>query len=233
MPVLLRCLMSSKPCLRCCNVVLLSGFSKNRRKKDGLEIYCKPCVSAASAAHYAANRERRAAQQKAWFAANPGKAARYSQAWRAANPGAQAASERSWYESNREKALRNDRAQRNARIEAARAVDRARYWADLDRAAAKNRAWREANPARIAALAAERRAAKAQRTPKWLNESDWEAIASVYERARRLTVETGVEHHVDHIVPLRGARVSGLHVAWNLQCLPATENLKKSNRCPE
>ena len=67
-------------------------------------------------------------------------------------------------------------------------------------------------------------------TPKW---ADLQAIDTIYQMARFKTIETGIPHHVDHIVPLRSEFVSGLHVGWNLQIITATENLKKGNRFGE
>lgn len=74
------------------------------------------------------------------------------------------------------------------------------------------------------------RAAKIRATPAWVNRQDVEPI---YEQAIIQTRETGIQHHVDHIVPLRGRNVCGLHVSWNLQVIPATENFSKSNRFDE
>jgi 4-hydroxy-L-threonine phosphate dehydrogenase PdxA len=71
---------------------------------------------------------------------------------------------------------------------------------------------------------------KMHRTPPWLNNEHFKAIEQIYIQAEELTNKTGIKHHVDHIVPLRGKNVSGLHVPWNLQVLTATENIRKSNK---
>jgi len=76
---------------------------------------------------------------------------------------------------------------------------------------------------------AKRKAAKIQRTPSWLTEIDFERIGNEYKLAALLTKVTGSSWHVDHIVPLQGKIVSGLHVPSNLRVLPAKENISKSN----
>ena len=59
---------------------------------------------------------------------------------------------------------------------------------------------------------------------------DGDKIYAIYAEAKRLTKQTGVKHEVDHIVPLHGELVSGLHVSWNLQVLTREQNYAKSNR---
>ena len=90
--------------------------------------------------------------------------------------------------------------------------------------------WKLKNPAKVTAQKAKRRAAKINRTPSWLRPVDLRHIQVYYEISKRQTQATGIEHHVDHIIPLQGKIVSGLHVPWNLQVLEGLENLKKHNK---
>ena len=83
------------------------------------------------------------------------------------------------------------------------------------------------------AKSAKRRAAKLQRTPRWIKDVFIKEINIIYERAKLIKLFTGEKWHVDHIVPLQGKKVSGLHVPWNLQLLPASENLSKGNEYAE
>lgn len=83
---------------------------------------------------------------------------------------------------------------------------------------------------RYAFYTAKRNAAKLNRTPKWLTEDQLNTISWYYEAAAKYTQDFQVKYEVDHIVPLQGKLVSGLHVPWNLQVLLKTENNKKLNK---
>jgi hypothetical protein len=92
------------------------------------------------------------------------------------------------------------------------------------------RVWYAANKARHRALVVKRRIQQARATPVGLTVEEKLKIAAVYSAAEQRTQKTGVLHHVDHIVPLQGKTVCGLHVSWNLRVIPATDNRLKSNR---
>ncbi len=107
-----------------------------------------------------------------------------------------------------------------------------------ERVAAKARRWRMANPERSKAIDAQykernRDAYRARHNARRHRERAlWhgENIKPFYESARRITACLGIPHEVDHIMPLQGETVSGLHVPENLRVIPKAVNRSKSNR---
>ena len=91
--------------------------------------------------------------------------------------------------------------------------------------------YRQANKEKITADRAKARAAKKQRVPKWVDAEELFLISEVYDLAQRRTKMTNFTWHVDHILPLQGGLISGLHVIKNLQVIPAKHNLQKGNKC--
>ena len=89
--------------------------------------------------------------------------------------------------------------------------------------AAYNKQWAQSNAGKVTAYARAYQLAKVNAAPKWLSDEDHKAIEEFYANRPE-------GYHVDHIVPLKGKTVCGLHVYWNLQYLPAVENIKKSNK---
>ena len=138
----------------------------------------------------------------------------------------EAARSKAWDEAHKEKKAAKNKAWREANPDYGKAYREAHP----EKAAASDKVWREANKEKVLALNAKYRAAKLKRTPPWLTQEHHDQITSIYAERERITQETGIEHHVDHILPLQGKNVCGLHVPWNLRVITATDNLRKSNK---
>ena len=97
---------------------------------------------------------------------------------------------------------------------------------------AAHKKWAEKNKGRVAFLASRKRAARRNASPKWLTKEHWSQIREIYENCPQ-------GFHVDHIIPImatneKNERVAcGLHVPWNLQYLPASENVRKHTKMPK
>jgi hypothetical protein len=95
---------------------------------------------------------------------------------------------------------------------------------------AQKRVYRQSNKAKVNALAKAYKVRKKNRIPKWVDKSHMWVIKEAYELAQIRTKQFGFSWHVDHIYPLQGELISGLHVIENLQVIPGIENIKKKNK---
>ena len=146
------------------------------------------------------------------------------------NPEDAVAYKKAWYEKNKEKLINRAKARYQDNKEEKKAYDKAYRKANKNKVNKIKAEWKKRNLAKCAAEEAKRKAAKLNRTPSWLTEADLDKIVSIYIEAGRKTKRTGEEWHVDHIIPLQGKNISGLHVPDNLQVIKATENISKHNR---
>jgi len=85
------------------------------------------------------------------------------------------------------------------------------------------------NPGKAQARVAMRRSKLRKAAPRWLTDAHKRQIAEFYNIAKQHNATAPNSVHVDHIIPIRGKSVCGLHVPWNLQILSAADNIRKNN----
>lgn len=94
----------------------------------------------------------------------------------------------------------------------------------------KVKEWQANNKSKVTAINKNYKYSKVNATPSWLTDKHNEQIESFYWLAKLQQELDDTEYHVDHIIPIRGKEVCGMHVPWNLQIIPALDNIRKGNK---
>lgn len=153
-------------------------------------------------------------------------------AYRAANPEKTKAAVLAWYAKPENKAKRNEYFKTYSKTEPFLRAQRAYKAKPASRIKRQEKSakWRAENADANCAKAARYRQSISLRTPNWLTPDDSWIIEEIYELAALRSKLTGVKHHVDHIIPLKGRLVSGLHTPTNLQVITSRDNVKKGTK---
>jgi hypothetical protein len=191
-----------KQCCKCKISKPLTDFYANKRMKDGRNTFCIFCHKADNIARKAKNR------------ANPEfkfEELSYKKEYRAKTVEQRKDYMKQWHSENKQQ----------------QSAYREQYYNNNPEYFKK---YRIINKHKINAKTRKRQAAKIQRTPKWLTQNDLWMIEEAYELAALRTKLFGFPWEVDHVLPLQGKVVSGLHTPYNLQVIPAKQNRSKANR---
>jgi len=202
------------------------NFHKNKSAKDGLNSECKSCKNEREAEYREKNRPILRIRSKKSRTKNPG----YAKEWRLKNPEKFKANQKRSKDKNREKIRKDGLDYYYKTRERQLALGKKRRDANPEKERARGRKFRQENKGSVNNRCARRRSKKAKATPIWSTKEDSLKIKTFYDEAARLTKETGIKHDVDHILPINGETISGLHVHWNLQILPRNLNIRKGNR---
>ena len=208
-----------KICTKCNTEKPLELFNKAKGGKFGRKSECKECTSLRFKKHYNDNQEKMVEKTRKYRQENPEKCKQAVEDYYSRNKSKikekQKVTKKLRYEQNKEEhSIRGKKWRKN----------------NPDVVRKQKKEYRKNNPEKMAAFSAEYRAKKKLARPKWLSKEDKAKISELYKLRNQLISETGMRHHVDHIVPLQHKSVCGLHVPWNLQILTEEANLSKSNK---
>jgi len=190
-----------KTCNKCKVTKQATDFYANKRMKDGLNLFCILC-------HKADNleRKRRNRANEAFVAAEKAKKAEYRK--RTTEQHKQYMQD--WHCKNAAQQVKYRKEYREVNKE---------YFVK----------YRKENRALINARTRRRQMSLMCRTPAWLDATAIAEIDSIYEYCTALR-NSGLRYEVDHVIPLQGKLVSGLHIPENLQVIHEFDNRSKSNK---
>ena len=135
-----------------------------------------------------------------------------------------------YYEKNKEKILNIKKEYRDSNKLKVSEKKKKYYEENKSKVLSQKREYRQANKDKVNALAKAYKVSKIRRLPKWIGKEEMWLIKEAYALAKLRTSIHGFSWHVDHVVPLQGELVSGLHIPENLQVIPWMENIKKKNK---
>lgn len=197
-----------KHCPKCDRDLDLELFGLNRRTKSGINSWCKECCRR-NTARYRSTEEgaqKHREREKSRYLVNPDAIKKRA---------------KEWHHANREKAKLT--AKKNYLIR--------KLSPDFkEKENFRQRKWYQRNPAKGIARTRNRQSIQMRAMPSWLSFIERAQIQEFYDICIAVTKQTGIKHHVDHIIPLKGKRVNGLHVPWNLQVITASENCSMGNK---
>ena len=187
-------------------------------------------IASYKAAWYQANKEKMAARQLVYRKKNAAKIKDYQAEYRRKHKEDASVYKAEWYQRNKEKVLVSQKIYYTENVEEIGAKNAIYRAENKTKIAKRDASYAKANPDKRAAIVARYKLRKSMRCPKWLTKEQHKEITAFYTQAAVTSSFTGVQHHVDHIRPLQGDNISGLHVPWNLQVLSASDNCSKSNK---
>lgn len=217
-----------KECPKCSLLLPVDSFYRCKKNKDGLQSYCKTCIKSANKLWAGENKgkfkeydkkfrntEHRKAYVRQYKEDNKESLKQYKELYRRENKERIAETNKSYTENNKDKILASKRTYVNS---------------NREKVLESSRRYGRKNRAKYAGYAALRRARVASAQPRWLSPEDKLRMEHFWKLRELKSFVTGIEYEVDHIVPLNGSTVCGLHVPWNLELLPAKENRSKGAR---
>ena len=190
----------TKTC-KCCNKdKSFDSYNRAPRYKWGFKSYCKDCENRKSRETYSKNTDYNKERSKTYRLNNLDKEKKRSKLYA---------------QNNKENIASNRKKYRELNWDLVRNREKKYYQNNSHK-------WVHYNKIR--------ESLKKERLPKWTTPSDIKIIECYYSLASRLSSCLSILHHVDHIIPLQGAMVSGLHTPLNLEVIPAKLNLQKGNK---
>lgn len=223
----------TKVCGVCVADKPLHAFNKDKKGRYGVSGRCRSCNSLRCKEWRLANLEKTKEISREYYKNNKEKIIERSAKWHKDNPEKSDKIKQRYCINNPDRVKSSKLRYQETNAEAIREGYKDNYIENKEKIKARAKLWKRVNPEKVNATNAKRRAFKKNACPKWLTKIHLQEIENFYLVARDAQLITGEGYHVDHIIPLMGPNVSGLHVPWNLQVLPSDINMIKNTHYDE